>query len=119
MIHHKLINPKSIVVIGGSDNLQSPGGRVLKNLTDHNYRGEIFVVNPKQDEVQQKRSYRQVEEIPPVDLAIIAIPARFIPETVKILTEQKGTKGFIIFSAGFSEKDAEGAALEKQVVIAY
>ena len=116
MIHHKLINPKSIVVIGGSDNLQSPGGRVLKNLTDHNYRGEIFVVNPKQDEVQQKRSYRQVEDIHPVDLAIIAIPARFIPETVKILTEQKGTKGFIIFSAGFSEKDAEGAALEKEVV---
>lgn len=117
MIQDKLIKPDSIVVIGGSDNLQSPGGRVLKNLTDHNFRGEIFVVNPKQDQVQHRTSYRNVSELPQVDLAIIAIPARFIFEAVKVLTEEKGCKGFIIFSAGFSEKDAEGAALEKQIAI--
>ncbi len=115
MVHHKLINPESIVVVGGSDNLQSPGGRVLKNLTDHNFRGEIFVVNPKQERVQQRTSFRDVRELPQVDLAIIAIPARFIFEAVKVLTEEKGTKGFIIFSAGFSEKDEEGRKLEKQV----
>ncbi|MDZ7612416.1 MAG: CoA-binding protein [Flavobacteriaceae bacterium] len=117
MIHDKLINPESIVVIGGSDNLQSPGGRVLKNLTDHHFRGKIFVVNPKQEQVQHRISYADVRELPQVDLAIFAIPARFIPEAVKVLTEEKGTKGFIIFSAGFSEKDAEGAALEKQIAI--
>lgn len=117
MIQDKLIKPESIVVIGGSDNLQSPGGRVLKNLTDHNFRGEIFVVNPKQEQVQHRTSYKDVRELPQVDLAIIAIPARFIFEAVKVLTEEKGTKGFIIFSAGFSEKDAEGAALEKQIAI--
>lgn len=115
MVHHKLINPESIVVVGGSDNLQSPGGRVLKNLTDHKFRGEIFVVNPKQERVQQRTSFRDVRELPQVDLAIIAIPARFIFEAVKVLTEEKNTKGFIIFSAGFSEKDEVGRKLEKQV----
>ncbi len=115
MIHPKLIDPKSIVVIGGSDNIHSPGGRVLKNLIDQPFNGELFVVNPKKEIIQNIRSYQNIEEIPKVDLAIIAIAARFIPETVKVLTEQKNTKGFIIFSAGFSEKDEEGKRLENEI----
>ena len=116
VIHKNLIKPKSIVVIGGSDNIHSPGGRVLKNLIDHKFSGELFVVNPKKDRVQGLQSYRDIGTIPTVDLAIIAIAARFILETVKILTEQKNTKGFIIFSAGFSEKDEQGAAIEQEIV---
>ena len=50
MLHDNLINPKSIVIVGGSDNLASPGGRVLKNLIDHNFKGDLYVVNPKKDE---------------------------------------------------------------------
>lgn len=116
MIHSKLINPKSIVVIGGSDNIQSPGGRVLKNLINHNYRGDLFVVNPKKEVVQNIKSYQDINDLPNVDLAIIAIAAKFIPETVKILAYQKNTKGYIIFSAGFSEIDEEGVRLEKEIV---
>ncbi len=116
MIHQNLINPKSIVVVGGSDNIQSPGGRVLKNLIDHRYKGKLYVVNPKKDIVQGIISFQDISKLPETDLAIIAIAAKFIPETVRILTEQKNTKGFIIFSAGFSEKDAEGAALENKIV---
>ena len=116
MLHKNLIRPKSIVIIGGSDNIHSPGGRVLKNLIDHKFSGDLFVVNPKKTLVQGIKSYQQISNIPEVDLAIIAIAAKHIVETVKVLTQQKNTKGFIIFSAGFSEKDKAGAKLELEIV---
>lgn len=116
MLHQKFIKPSSIVVVGGTDNIQSPGGNVLKNLIDYNFKGDLFVVNPKQQTVQGIKSYSDVSMLPQVDVAIIAIAAKYTVEAVKVLTEQKNTKGFIIFSAGFSEKDEEGAALERQLV---
>ncbi|MBT8385026.1 MAG: acetate--CoA ligase family protein [Bacteroidia bacterium] len=116
MLHPKLVEPKSIVVVGGSDNIHSPGGRVLKNLIDHKFQGDLFVVNPKQDVVQGLRSYKNINKIPKTDVAIIAIAAKYILESIKVLTQQKDTKGFIIFSAGFSEKDKNGAKLEQQIV---
>lgn len=116
MLNKELINPKSIVVIGASNNIHTPGGSVLKNLIAHKFKGELFTVNPKETEVQGLKCYQNVTEIPSVDLAIIAIAAKFTLETVQILTQQKNTKGFIIFSAGFGEKDEEGKKLENQIV---
>jgi len=116
ILHSTLIHPKSIVVIGGSNNIHSPGGNVLKNLIEHTFKGDLFVVNPKQDHVQGIQSYKSVDEIPQVDLAIIAIPAAYILDAVSILTKEKNTKAFIVFSAGFSEKDKHGARLEKDLV---
>ena len=115
MLHNHLINPKSIVIVGGSDNISSPGGRVLKNLIDHEYCGKLLVVNPKKDEVQGIQSFKNINDLPNVDLAIIAIAAKYVFEIVRILTEQKNTKGFIIYSAGFSEKDEDGKLLEQEV----
>ncbi len=116
MINNSLIQPKSIVVVGGSNTISSPGGRVLKNLITHNYRGDLFVLNPKKELVQGIKSFNNSVDLPQVDLAIIAIAAKYVLETVKVLTQQKNTKAFIIFSAGFSERDAEGAKLEQQIV---
>ena len=116
MITNELINPKSIVVVGGTDNIHAPGGKVLKNLIDGNFNGELYVVNPKKDEVQGIRAYPNVEELPNVDLAIFAIAAKFIPEAITSLTEKKESKGFIILSAGFSEENEEGARLEQEIV---
>lgn len=115
MLHSSLINPKSIVIVGGTNNLSSPGGHVLKNLIDHKYKGELFVVNPKKDKVQGVASYRDIQDLPEVDLAIIAIAAKFVLNAVEVLTEKKNTKGFIIYSAGFSELDEEGAKLERTI----
>ncbi|MFD1314894.1 acetate--CoA ligase family protein [Namhaeicola litoreus] len=115
MIHHKILNPKSIVVIGGSENLENPGGRVLYNLLEHQYKGKLYVVNPKGGEIQGQKTFLRAEELPQVDLAIIAIPAAQVPEVMQILTEDKNTKGFIIFSAGFAEKDQKGAELEQEI----
>lgn len=116
MLHPNLIHPKSIVIVGGSDNINSPGGRVLKNLIDHKFQGQLFVVNPKKNVVQGITSFNEIHDVPEVDLAIIAIPARFVYDAVEVLTQQKNTKGFIIFSAGFSEKDSYGEKLEKDIV---
>ncbi len=116
MLNKELLNPKSIVVIGASNNIHTPGGSVLKNLIAHKFKGELYAVNPKETEVQGLKCYQNVVEIPQVDLAIIAIAAKFTLETVQILTQQKNTKGFIIFSAGFGEKNAAGKKLEEQLV---
>jgi len=116
MINKQLLNPKNIVVVGGTDNIHAPGGKVLKNLIDGNFKGDLYVVNPKKDEVQTIKSYHNPQDLPPVELAIIAIAAKYVPETVNILAHEKGTKAFIILSAGFSEESEAGAALEKQIV---
>ena len=116
MITKQLINPKSIVVVGGSDDIQKPGGKVLKNLIDNNYKGSLYVVNPKAEIVQGISCSTSIESLPEVDLAIIAIAAKFCPHTVKVLAEQNNTRAFIILSAGFHEESEEGAKLEKEIV---
>jgi len=116
MINNNLINPQSIVVVGGSDNVQTPGGKIVKNLIDGNFTGKLFVINLKADSVQGIKSYKSVKELPQVDLAIIAIAAKFTLETVQILATEKQTRGFIIISAGYSEESHEGADLENKIV---
>ena len=115
MINDKLINPGSIVVVGGSEDLLKPGGKILKNIIEGGYSGTLFVVNPKQDVVQGVKSYRDIKDVPPVDLAILAIASKFCFQVVEILTREKNTKAFIIISAGFSEANEEGRKLEKEI----
>ncbi len=116
MITKELIEPKSIAVIGASNNTMKPGGKLLKNLIDTNYKGDLWVVNPKETEVQGIRSVSSSEELPHIDLGILAIPAAACLNVVEILATQKGTKGFIIISAGFSEENEEGRILEQKIV---
>jgi acetyltransferase len=116
MINNKLINPDSIVVVGGSDDLFKPGGKILKNIIDGKYSGKLYVVNPKQDLVQGVKSYRDLNELPETDLAILAISAKQCLPSVQILVSTKKTKAFIIISAGFSEAGKEGKALEDEIV---
>ena len=116
MITPQLVNPKSIVVVGGSDDIHKPGGRVIKNLIENQYKGKLYIVNPKADTIQGIPCYRHVELIPQTDLAIISLPAALCPATVETLCTTKETKAFIIFSAGFHEESKEGAKLEAQIV---
>ncbi len=116
MITKELTDPKSIVVVGGSNDIQKPGGKVLKNLIDGHFKGDLYVLNPKEDEVQGVKSYRTLEELPDVDLAIIAIAAKYTPDTVEYLAHNKNTRAFIVLSAGFSEESEEGGKLEERLV---
>ena len=115
MINEKLINPASIVVIGGSEDFFKPGGKILKNIIEGNYSGRLFVVNPGHDLVQGVKSYRDLSDLPRVDLAILAVQAKYCLPAVEILLKEKNTKAFIIISAGFSESGEEGRKLEKSI----
>ena len=64
MINKQLINPASIVVIGGTNNTLKPGGALVRNLIHGKYKGELYVVNPHEDIVQGVKSYRDVKDIP-------------------------------------------------------
>lgn len=115
MINDKLINPESIVVVGGSEDLFKPGGKVLRNIIDSNFEGNLYVVNPKQDLVQGIISYRDPDQLPHVDLAILAIQAGLCLPVVETLISKKNTRAFIIISAGFSESGEEGRKLEEAI----
>ncbi|MBL7960521.1 acetate--CoA ligase family protein [bacterium] len=116
MMNLQLLHPKSIVVVGGSNDIHKPGGKVLKNLIDGKFSGKLYVTNPKEKSIQGISCHTDIRDLPDVDLAIIAIAAKFVPDAVKILTQNKNTRAFIVLSAGFSEVGQEGKQLEDEVV---
>ncbi len=116
MITKELLDPKSIVIVGASNDVSKPGGKVLKNIIDHGFSGKLFAVNPKEKIVQGVECFSACENLPQVDLAIIAVSAQYVEANIRVLALQKGCKGFILFSAGFSEIGDEGIALEKRCV---
>ena len=116
MIAKELLNPKSIVICGASSDVHKPGGKSLKNLLESPFKGQIYAVNPKETEVQGVKCYAKVDDLPQVDCALLCIAAKFCAQTVDVLAKEKGCKGFIIISAGFSEESHEGAEIEKHIV---
>ena len=75
MINQQLLNPESIVVIGGSNNVHKPGGSIVRNLISGGYNGTLRIVNPKEDEVQGIKAFHDAREIPPTELAILVVAA--------------------------------------------
>ena len=116
MINQQLLNPKSIVVVGGSNNVHKPGGAVVRNLIQGNYKGTLRIINPKEDEVQGIKVYHRADEIPDTDLAILVVAARFCPDYVEYLAANKQVRAFIIITAGFSEETKEGAVMEQKIL---
>ena len=116
MIAKELLNPRSIVICGASSDVHKPGGKSLKNLLESPFKGQVYAVNPKETEVQGVKCYAKVDDLPQVDCAILCIAAKFCAQTVDVLAKEKGCKGFIIVSAGFSEESHEGAEIEKHIV---
>ncbi len=116
MINKQLLNPGSIVVVGGSKDIHKPGGKVLKNLIDGGYKGKLYVTNLKEDVVQGIKAYRHIEDLPPADLAIIAVAAQSCPAVIETLANQHYTRAFIIISTGFSEAGEEGKKKEDEIV---
>ena len=116
MINRQLLNPESIVVIGGSNNVHKPGGAVVRNLMSGGYQGTLRVVNPKEDEVQGIKAFHDAKELPPTDLAILVVAAKYCPDYVELLAAEKDVRAFIIISAGFSEETPEGTLLEQRIL---
>lgn len=116
MINRQLLQPESIVVIGGSNNVHKPGGAVVRNLLSGGYQGTLRVVNPKEDEVQGIKAFHDARELPSTDLAILVVAAKYCPDYVQLLAAEKHVRAFIIISAGFSEETHEGAELEQRIL---
>ena len=116
MINKQLLEPESIVVIGGSNNIHKPGGAIVRNLLSGGYQGTLRIVNPKEDEVQGIKVFNDARQLPPTDLAILVVAAKYCPDYVEFLAKEKGVRAFIIISAGFGEETAAGAALEQQIL---
>lgn len=116
MINRQLLKPNSIVVVGASNDIRKPGGKILRNIIDYGFQGTLYVLNPKADEVQGIRSFPTPQDVPEVELAILAVPAAMCPGIIQSLAGEKGTRAFVIISAGFSEENAEGARLEHEIV---
>ena len=114
MLNH-LLSPKSIAIVGGSDDLNKPGGNLVRNILVNHYAGELLIVNPKSPVVQGIRTYPSVKDLPIVpELAMIVIPAPFVEQTLLDLAEM-GTPAVIVMTAGFSETSPEGKIAEQKL----
>jgi acetyltransferase len=109
-----LFRPKSAAVIGASSKELSIGNRVIKNLIDFGFKGEIYPINPKADEIRGIKAYKSIMDCPDgIDVVHMVIPAKFVPQAMDDCGK-KGVKNVIINSGGFSEIGPEGDALEKE-----
>ncbi|MDP1623267.1 MAG: acetate--CoA ligase family protein [Bacteroidales bacterium] len=107
-----LFRPKAVALIGASAKELSIGNVIIKNLLHYQFRGPVYPVNPKVDEIRGLKAYPSILDVPGhVDLAHIVIPPPFVPEEVENCGK-KGVRAIIINTAGFKEMGAEGEALE-------
>ncbi len=112
----KIFNPKSIAIIGASDEAGSVGSAIVKNFTKLGYEGRVYFVSIDKPEILGVKTYQAVGQIPePVDLAMIATPAKAVPDVME-QCGKTGVKGVIIVSAGFKETGPEGKALEDKIL---
>ena len=111
-----MINPRSIAIIGASDEPTRIGGRPIAYMRQRGFQGAIYPVNPKRSTVQGLTSYPDVASLPETpDVAIIAVPSAAALAAVEALGA-RGCKGAIVFTAGFAEMDAVGAVAQERMV---
>ena len=110
----KLFNPNSIAVFGASERPNSVGGTAFANLLAAGFKGKLYPINPKHQQVQSQVCYPSLDKInDEIDLAVVATPASSIL-TIVHACGQKGIKNVVILSAGF--EDAQGKAVQSQLV---
>jgi acetyl coenzyme A synthetase (ADP forming)-like protein len=111
---NRLMKPRSVAVIGASAEQGKIGNSVMRNLVDGGFAGDIFPVNPKADDILGRKAYRSVLDVPgEVDVAVFAIPAKFVAAAL----EEVGRKGIptaVLIPSGFAETGEQ--ALQDQVV---
>jgi len=113
---HSIFNPHSVAVVGVSSKPQNLGRNIMLNLIDFGFNGIVYGVGPNGGTIATSRIYKSILDIPDqVDLAVILIPARFVPAVIEECG-QKGIRHAIIETAGFREYGDEGRVIEDQLV---
>lgn len=112
----RLLNPQTVAVIGASDDPSRIGGKPIAYMLKQGYAGQLLPVNPNRETVQGIKAYASIDTLPAVpDVAIVAVPAAAVLETV-IALAKTGCAGAILFSAGFAEVGRDGTALQNEIV---
>lgn len=109
------LNPKSIAIIGASNNPDKISGRPIEYLKRYHYQGEIYPVNPNYDTIQGLKAYKSIEDLPDgIDLVVIAIAATHVMDTLKTCIKKR-VKSCMIFSSGFAEMGEDGRAHQEKI----
>ncbi|WP_405970247.1 GNAT family N-acetyltransferase [Streptomyces sp. NBC_00988] len=110
-----LLEPRSVAVIGANRSPLTIGHEIVANLLRGGFRGSVFPVNPRAEQVAGARSYPNVRELPEVpDLALVAVRAEAVPDVVRECAEA-GVKAVVVVSTGFGETGVEGRATELEL----
>jgi len=108
--------PQGVAIIGASQNPEKLSNGIVQNMLAYGYQGNIYPVNPKADQINGLVCYPAIKDVPgPVDLAVVILPAPFIPAVLRDCGE-KGVRAVTVISGGFKEVGVEGKALEKELL---
>ncbi|GAA5142737.1 acetate--CoA ligase family protein [Pseudonocardia adelaidensis] len=100
---NRLMRPSAVAVIGASSENGKIGNSVMKNLINGGYAGEIYPINPKADEILGKKAYKSIGDVPgDVDVAVFAVPAKFVPQALREVGE-KNVPAAVLIPSGFAE----------------
>jgi acetyltransferase len=111
-----MFNPRSVAVIGASNSENKVGYIIVDNIVKEGYKGKIYPINPKSDEIQGIKSYKNVGDLPEVpELVVVSIPSPFVNQAIEECGEI-GVKDMVVITAGFKEVGGEGIRLEEEMV---
>jgi acetate---CoA ligase (ADP-forming) len=110
-----LLAPRSVAIFGASNDPERISGRPLRYFLEAGYRGAIYPINPNRDRVQGLPAYPDLDAVPgPVEFALIAVPAALATAALEA-SIGKGVRAVVMFTAGFAETGAEGAAMQQRL----
>jgi acetate---CoA ligase (ADP-forming) len=113
---NNVLNAESVAIVGASKNETKRGYQTIRTLLDEKYEGDIYPVNPKERSILGFKCHARVSDIPgPVDMALVATPAKTVPAVLEDCGK-KGVSGAVILAGGFGETGAEGKALEEKMI---
>ena len=111
----QVYEPRSVAVVGASDDIRLPGGRLLQYLMSYGFTGRVYAVNPNREEVQGCRAYKSLLELPErVDLAVLLVSAQASVEVLQQCAQLR-IPNALLGNSGFAEIGPEGAALQAQI----
>ena len=112
----KMFNPDSVAIVGASNSEGKVGYIIVNNMINDGFKGNIYPINPKDDEIQGLKAYKNVSDLPEVpDLVIISIPSVLVNPVVEECGEF-GVKNMVVITAGFKEIGGEGVERENELV---
>ncbi|WP_264213403.1 acetate--CoA ligase family protein [Leisingera thetidis] len=113
--HDPVLNPRSVAILGASDDPDKVGGRAIRYMLEFGFDGTIFPVNPKRSQIQGLSAYASVADLPAApDLGVVCLPAKLAARAVAELAEI-GTAAAIVMTSGYAETGEAGASAQKEL----